>query len=231
VKVEVAATPEAAAHAAAAEISARLRHAVAHRQHATLALSGGNTPRPMFTALACADVPWNDIDIFQVDERIAPAGDTARNASSMVELLVEPAHIPAAKVHLMPVERDDLPAAAAEYGALMERIAGLPPHIDVIHLGIGSDGHTASLLPGDAALTEMHASVAVTGSYQEHRRMTVTFAVLNRGRRIVWLINGADKAAALARLRRGDETIPAGRVSSDRAVVFADAAAAGLRGP
>jgi 6-phosphogluconolactonase len=216
-----------AANAAAMVVVELLREAIAARGRATLAVSGGTTPLPMFSALASANLEWGSIEIFQVDERIAPAGDAARNAAALLAHLIEPARIPAENVHLMPVERDDLSAAAAEYAALLERLAGRPPRIDVIHLGLGNDGHTASLVPGDAALTQTSALVAITGEYQGYRRITLTFPVLDRGGCLVWLISGADKARALDQLRHADDTIPAGRVRAQAAVVFADAAASG----
>lgn len=211
-----------AAEAAAEHVASALRAAIEARGRATLALSGGKSPLPMFAALARADVRWSCVDVFQVDERIAPAGDVDRNATSLKASFVEPASLPPARVHLMPVEEVNLVAAAAGYERLLEQLAGTPPEIDVVHLGLGADGHTASLVLGDPALEERTAAVALTGEYQGRRRMTLTFPVLDRARQLVWLVTGADKAAALAQLQRSDPTIPAGRVSSRNAVVFTD---------
>lgn len=224
-KVEVGPTAEEAAAAAAACVAEQLRAAIERRGHATFAVSGGKSPVPMFAALARSTVEWNVVDILQVDERIAPAASTDRNATSLRQALLDPARIPEERVHLMPVEAADLGQAAADYGRVVERLAGAPPRIDVIHLGLGSDGHTASLIPGDPVLAETSAAVALTGAYQGRRRMTLTYPVLSNARSIVWLITGADKAEALRRLRAGDHSIPGGRVEQRHAVAFADAAA------
>ncbi|MCW5638096.1 MAG: 6-phosphogluconolactonase [Rubrivivax sp.] len=131
----------------------------------------------------------------------------------------------AAGPHALPVEATDLRAAARAYGARLRLHAGTPPVLDLVHLGLGPDGHTASLLPGDAALAVADAEVALAGPYQGRRRLTLTYPVLNRARRVLWLVTGADKRAMLARLRAGDPTIPAGRVEPAHALVLADRAA------
>jgi 6-phosphogluconolactonase len=157
---------------------------------------------------------------------VAPAGDPDRNATHIGESLLARAPIPRANVHLMPVENPDLAAAAAQYAATLLAQAGTPPVLDLVHLGLGPDGHTASLVPGDPVLDVTDAEVALTGEYQHHRRMTLTYPALNRARRVLWLVTGDDKPAMLARLRGGDRAIPAGRIRADAAEVFADAAAA-----
>jgi 6-phosphogluconolactonase len=124
------------------------------------------------------------------------------------------------------VERDDLDEGVARYAQTLVDIAGSPPVIDLVHLGLGPDGHTASLVPGDAVLGVTDADVALTGVYQGRRRMTLTYPALNRARRVLWLITGEDKATMLVRLRRGDPGIPAGRVRQEHAIVIADRAAA-----
>jgi len=130
----------------------------------------------------------------------------------------------------MPVEDPDLDAAAGEYARTLESVAGSPPVLDLVHLGLGADGHTASLVPGDAVLKAASVDVAVTGVHEGRRRMTLTYPILNRARRILWLVTGAGKAGMLARLRRGDQSIPAGRVRQDDALILTDRAAAGLPG-
>ena len=127
----------------------------------------------------------------------------------------------------MPVESPDLEAAAARYAATLGAIAGTPPVLDLVHLGLGPDGHTASLVPGDPVLEVTTADVALTGIYQKKRRMTLTYPIINRSRRILWLVTGSEKVEMLDRLRKGDASIPAGRVRQDQAVLFADKAAAG----
>ncbi|HEX7522907.1 MAG TPA: 6-phosphogluconolactonase, partial [Candidatus Deferrimicrobium sp.] len=136
--------------------------------------------------------------------------------------------IPSANVHPMPVEEEDLDEEARRYGSILRRIAGTPPVLDLVQLGLGEDGHTASLFPGDAALRIVDADVAVSGLYKGRRRMTLTFPAIDRARCILWLVTGSGKIEALGRLRSGDRSIPAGRVRSDRAVLLADKTAEGI---
>jgi 6-phosphogluconolactonase len=224
-KIETSADPQATAIEAARFIAEQARLAVADRGRFTMALSGGSSPLAMLQALAKEDVPWANVDLFQVDERVAPAGDGARNLTQLTEALLAPVPIPAGQVHAMPVESHDLESAAAGYAGDLTAIAGTPPVLDLVHLGLGGDGHTASLVPGDPVLEVRDAEVAMTAPYQGRRRMTLTYQTLNRAARVLWLVTGEGKAAMLARLRAGDGTIPAGRVCADRAVVFADRAA------
>lgn len=181
-----------------------------------LAVSGGRTPWAMFAELARDDLPWETMRIFQVDERVAPTGDPDRNLTHLHQAL---AGAPA-EVVPMPVESDDLDAAARDYAAL------LPERFDLVHLGLGPDGHTASLVPGDPVLDVGDRLVALTARYQGHRRMTLTYPGLARADCLLWLVAGPDKAGALARLVRGDRSIPGGRVEARRSVILADAAAA-----
>jgi len=126
----------------------------------------------------------------------------------------------------MPVESPDLKTAAAHYAQTIADVAGSPPVLDLAHLGLGADGHTASLVPGDPVLDITEADVGLTGIYQGRRRMTLTYPILNRARRVLWLVTGAEKAGMLGRLQDGDPSIPAGRVRRDCAVIFADLGAA-----
>jgi 6-phosphogluconolactonase len=227
-KMEILDDEKATAEAAAKSIAADARAAVAARGRFVMAVSGGHTPWIMLRALANEDLPWKNIHIVQVDERVAPDGDPARNLTHLRESLLDYAPIPPKQIHAMPVEEQDLEAGARQYAALLSEIAGSSPVLDLVHLGLGPDGHTASLVPGDPVLNVTATDVAVTGIYQGRRRMTLTYPVIDRARRILWLATGAEKANPLLRLRNGDLTIPAGRVCRLRAVVFADRAAAAI---
>ena len=180
----------------------------------------------MLRALSSLDLPWESVHLLQVDERIAPAGHADRNLTHLCESLLAQSRPIPVQIHPMPVESADLDEAVANYAQTLVEIAGSPPVLDLVHLGLGPDGHTASLVPGDPVLVVTSADVAVTGVYQGRRRMTLTYPVLNRARRVLWLITGEDKAAMLVRLTRRDPAIPAGRVRQDHAVILADRAAA-----
>ena len=191
-----------------------------------MAVSGGRTPWQMLRALAGEDVPWQGTHVVQVDERIASDGDPERNLTHLRECLPANAPLPSAHLHAMPVEEKDLEAAATSYARTLRQIAGSPPMLDLAHLGLGADGHTASLVPGDPVCEVEDRDVALTGVYLGRRRMTLTYPILNHARRILWVVTGAEKGAMLARLRDGDRSIPAGRVRQDQAQVLADQAAA-----
>jgi len=227
-QTEVHGDNRAVANAAAEFIAAESRRCVADRGRFNLAVSGGDTPRLMLRALADMAVPWECVHVFQVDERVAPSGDSARNFTQLHECLLAHAPLRPDQIHAMPVDEVDLDAAARGYAAALCAIAGKPPVLDLMHLGLGVDGHTASLVPGDPSLDVTDAEVALAGPYQGHRRMTLTFPAIDRARRVLWVVTGAGKAAMLKRLQAGDRTIPAGRVRQDRALLIADRAA-GLR--
>jgi 6-phosphogluconolactonase len=215
----------AVAHRAAVLIAAAARDAVSERGRFVLATSGGVTPWRMLRLLADEEVPWEAVHLLQVDERVAPDGDVERNLTHLRSSLVDWTPRPLAGVHAMPVEAPDLEQAAATYARTLRDVAGDPPVLDLVHLGLGADGHTASLLPGDAALAVRGVEVAVTSPYQGRRRLTLTLPALSRARRILWVVTGAEKAGALSRLLQGDQSIPAGLVRRDRALVLSDAAA------
>jgi 6-phosphogluconolactonase len=218
------------AQRAAAIIAGEARATVISRGRFILAVSGGHTPWLMLRALADEDVPWKDVHIVQVDERVAPRGDRDRNFTHLRASLLEHAPLPPGQIYPMPVEKDDLEAAAAQYAATLRQIAGSPPVLDLVHLGLGPDGHTASLTPGDPVLEVKDADVAMTGVYQGRRRMTLTYPILNRSRRVLWVVTGAEKFSMLGRLLHGDPAIPAGRIRQDQAMVLADREAAGQSG-
>jgi 6-phosphogluconolactonase len=227
VETEILADAGGAAQRAASVIAADARAAAAARGLFVMAVSGGKTPWIMLRALANEDVPWKAVHVVQVDERVAPAGDPDRNLTHLRESLLSHAPLPPDQIHAMPVESADLDAAARAYAKVLETIAGTPPVLDLAHLGLGPDGHTASLVPGDPVLAVTDRDVGVTGVYMGRRRMTLTYPVLDRARRILWLVTGSEKVPMLARLTRGDTSIPAGRVRRDAALVLADRAAAG----
>jgi 6-phosphogluconolactonase len=166
------------------------------------------------------------VQIVQVDERIAPDGDPDRNLTHLHESLLEHAPLKRAQIHAMPVNASDLDKAASDYVCELQTLAGSPPVLDLVHLGLGPDGHTASLVPGDPVLEVTDRDVALTGVYQNRRRMTLTFPIINRARQILWLVTGADKSGPLQQLRNADPAIPAGRVNQAQAMVLADSAAA-----
>jgi 6-phosphogluconolactonase len=225
-KIEVLSNANSVAQKASSLIAEEARAAVAERGRFVMAVSGGHTPWQMLRALAGEAVPWKAMHVVQVDERVAPAGDPDRNLTHLRESLLDHSPLPPEQIYAMPVESPDLEAAAMHYAQTLREIAGTPPVIDLAHLGLGPDGHTASLVPGDPVLKVTDADVGLTGVYQGRRRMTLTYPILNRSRRILWIVTGSEKVAMLMRLRDGDESIPSGRVCQDQAIVLADRAAA-----
>ena len=227
IETQIFADADAVAKEAAKVIAAEARGAVAARGRFVMAVSGGHTPWQMLRALANEAVPWKSVHVVQVDERIAPAGDPDRNLTHLRESLLEHAPLPAAQIYAMPVEEADIENAARTYAHTLQQIAGAPPVLDLAHLGLGPDGHTASLVPNDPVLDVNDRDVALTGIYQSRRRMTLTYPMLNRARRILFVVTGPEKARMLARFRDGDASIPAGRIRRDDALVIADRAALG----
>jgi 6-phosphogluconolactonase len=226
--IEVLPDAGAVARRAAAFIAATARSAASDRGRFVFAVSGGRTPWVMLRALVQEDVPWEAVEIVQVDERAAPEGHPDRNLTHLRETLLEHAPLKPGQIHAMPVDADDLAAAARGYAETLHQLTGPSGRLDLVHLGLGPDGHTASLVPGEPALEVRDVPVAVTGVYQGRRRMTLTFPVLDNARQILWVVTGDDKREMLLRLRDGDAAIPAGRVASHAAVVMADRAAAAL---
>ncbi len=204
-----------AAGAAADFVADVARRRLARAGAFTLAVSGGSTPQKMFAALDGLDVPWEQTVFYQVDERVAPRGDPQRNLTGLRHGLSTSYPV----IEAMPVNDPDLDAAAARYAAT------LPARFDLVHLGLGADGHTASLVPGDPVLEVTDELVALTGEYQGHRRMTMTYRALARADQLLWLVTGQGKRDALARLLEGDTAIPAGRVEAPRSVIIADRSA------
>jgi 6-phosphogluconolactonase len=216
VEIHVEETAEAAAECAAGLVVEAADRAVADRGTFFIAVSGGHTPWAMFQRLRSdTTFPWEKTVFYQVDERIVPRSDPDRNLAHLVESLPENA-----VVRPLPVDDDDLDAACDRYAA------SLPERFDLIHLGLGDDGHTASLVPGDSVLEIRDRLVALTGGeYMGHRRMTLTYPALSRTRELLWLVAGASKQVALSRLLAGDHGIPAGAVDAPHAVLVTDHAA------
>ena len=213
--LEVHPRAEAVAEAAATYVAKKARDAAAGHGRFTFAVSGGHTPWAMFAELADEDVPWAQVVLFQVDERVAPDGDPDRNLTHLRDAL----RGAPAEVNAMPVNDPDLDVAAARYADI------LPARFDLVHLGLGPDGHTASLVPGDPVLEVHDRLVALTQPYQNHRRMTLTYPALARAEQILWLVTGEDKQKPLAQLLAGDRSIPAGNVEAAHSLVLADASA------
>jgi 6-phosphogluconolactonase len=225
-KIEIHPDADTVASQGARFLGAEIQNAVAARGRCVVAVSGGHTPWEMLKVLAGLDLPWAGVHIIQVDERVAPPGDPDRNLTHLRASLLSQAPLRADQIYAMPVEEPDLNTAAKQYEQGLDNLVGSPPVLDVVHLGLGPDGHTASLVPGDSVLDVTDADVAATGVYQGRRRLTLTYPILNRARRILWLVTGESKVEMLLRLRDGDRTIPAGRVRQEQATILADRAAA-----
>jgi len=224
-KIQVQSNADEAAKAGAKRIAASAREAIAARGRFVMAVSGGHEPWRMFRVLASEPLPWKAVHVLQVDERVAPTNDPDRNLTHLRECFLSHVPLPPGQVHAMPVEENDLEAAAANYSQLLRRIAGSPPVLDLVHLGLGPDGHTASLVPGDPVLDITDHDVAVTEIYQGRRRMTLTYPILNRARCILWLVTGPNKAEIFQRVRAGDASLPASRIRQNATVAIADLAA------
>ena len=227
-KIEVYPDEDVVARKAAAVIAAAARAAVTSRGRFIMAVSGGHTPWSMLRALAADELPWQQVHVVQVDERVAPAADPDRNLAHLRASLLDRAPLPPDHIYAMPVEAADLDRAAEQYALTLREVAGSPPVLDLVHLGLGPDGHTASLVPGDPVLDVRDQDVALTGGeYQGRRRMTLTYPMIDRSRELVWLVTGESKAEPLKLLLDGDPRIPAGRVRAEQSLIIADRAAAG----
>jgi 6-phosphogluconolactonase len=223
VRLIVGADARAAARLAAEEVARAIRDACANRGRALLAFSGGETPWLMLADLRERDLDWSRVHVAQVDERVAPAGDPRRNLERLEALMTHEGPLPAGNLHAMSVEAADLDTAAARYQAALEAQFGAPLRFDLVQLGLGADGHTASLVPGDAVLQVTDRDVATTsGDYQGLRRMTLTYPAIDRARERMWLVTGASKVGPLVGLLEGIGDAPAVKVTRQDSVVVAD---------
>jgi len=228
VRLEVFPSPELFDRVSAVVANA-IRHTITEKGSCAVALSGGSTPVPMFERLAAEDLEWPAVHVFQVDERVAPPGHQDRNLMLIERHLRDRVDGEGPHVYPMEVETHQLNDAAARYESALEKMCGRPPVVDVVHLGLGPDGHIASLVPDDPVLDERDCWVSVTRSYRGYVRMTLTYPVLENARLVVFLVTGADKADALASMLAGDRAVPAGRLDATNVVVFADPAASAGR--
>lgn len=224
--LRVSSETEDVAQAAAQYIGELARRSIDARGQFTVALSGGRTPWRMLQLLAEQEHNWNQWQVFQVDERVAPENDESRNLVHIQRNFFDRAGIQSTRLHAMDVEAGDLSAAAERYQGELQAHCGDPAVLDLVVLGMGSDGHMASLVPDDPVLEVDHTDVAITGEYQGQKRMTLTLPIINRACQVVWLITGSEKTQALRKMLDQDRSIPAARVDQEHAVVFADEAAA-----
>jgi 6-phosphogluconolactonase len=218
-RLEVLADAGAVLRRGAELIAEAARSAVAERDRFAMGASGGRDPWPMYSQVEDHDLPWDRTEIFQVDERVAPAGSEERNLTHLIAALSIGVQ---GSLRPMPVTDENLEAAADDYAA------SLPEALDLAHLGLGPDGHTASLVPGDAVLDVTDRRVAVTArEYEGVRRMTLTYPELAGARQLLWIITGPEKQEPLAKLLARDPSIPAGRVEpGGESLILADRLAA-----
>ncbi|MEI6322096.1 MAG: 6-phosphogluconolactonase [bacterium] len=223
-KIEIFQDADAVAKEGARLIAAAARSSVGEKGIFNFAVSGGKTPWVMLRELAAEELPWTQVHVFQIDERIAPEGDKDRNLTHLMESLAG-SPIPPENIHAMPVNASDPEQACRTYEETLEKFTGIPATLDLAHLGLGPDGHTASLVPCDPVLKVRDLDVALTAPYQGRNRMTLTFPMINRSRAILWLATGAEKAPMIERLKHGDPTIPGGNIAQQNAILLADALA------
>lgn len=219
--MKVHALPDAseASREAAKFVAAQGRQAIKASGRFTLALSGGTSPLAMFAALSAENLQWECVHLFQVDERLVPTDSPERNFAGIRDHLLARANIPSRQVYPMPVELADPATAATMYAATLRHVLGKERILDLVHLGLGADGHTASLLPGDPAL-EDHSDVVVSRHYQGCRRLSLSLRVISAARERLWLVSGNGKERALAALQSGDRSLPAGRIPHDHSTLY-----------
>lgn len=211
---------------AALYIADRIRENIAKKGFFAMAMSGGRTPWEMIKHLATENLPWEKVFLFQVDERIAPDGHQDRNLTQLFNTIQETSLMTRLNIFPMHVIAEDLDEACEDYADHIRRITETGK-LDLVHLGIGTDGHTASLIPGDSVLETHDREVALTDNpYQGRKRMTLTYPIINRAEKILWVVTGEEKAEMLSRLLHQDQTIPAGKIAQQQAILLTEESAA-----
>lgn len=224
-KTELFSTADQVAAGAAAYLENEIREALHHQKSYSLAISGGRTPWEMLKILSKADLPWQRVNIFQVDERVAPDGHADRNLTQLFQAIAGTPMVMQLRIFPMPVLAEDLEEGSREYTQVLDEVTE-GKGLDLIHLGLGSDGHTASLVPGDGVLEIQDRLVACTqNTYQGRIRMTLTYPLLNSAKQLLWIVTGSEKQEMVQRLLQQDPSIPAGSIRQENALLMVDQAA------
>lgn len=225
-KIELFPSAEQVAEGAAAYLEQLIRKTLAEKKTFSMAISGGRTPWEMLKILSKAPLPWTRINLFQVDERVAPDGHVDRNLTQLFQAIEGSPMVTRLQIFPMPVTAEDLEAGSQYYAELIHDITE-GEGLDLIHLGLGSDGHTASLVPRDGVLVNERKVACTEEIYQGRIRMTLTYPLLNSAKRILWIVTGAEKQEMVHRLIKQDTSIPAGAVNQANALLMVDQAAFG----
>lgn len=213
------------AKAAADYLAQQIMATLATKAIFSMAISGGRTPWEMLRHLAQAQLPWERVHLFQVDERIAPKGHADRNLTQLHEVIAGTAMAARMHTYPMPVNEVNLDEAAQDYANILLKVTG-DGRLDLIHLGLGTDGHTASLIPGDPVCNEALVDIAcTTHPYQGRLRMTMTYPLLNRAKQVLWIVTGSEKGKMLRQMLQQDRSIPAGGIQQENALLLVDQAA------
>jgi 6-phosphogluconolactonase len=224
-KTELFPTADQVAAGAAAYLEQEIRDALTHQKSFSLAISGGRTPWEMLKILSKADLPWKRVNLFQVDERVAPDGHADRNLTQLFQAIVGTPMVTQLRIFPMPVLAEDLEEGCREYTQVLDEITE-SKGLDLIHLGLGSDGHTASLVPEDGVMEVQDRLVACTqNTYQGRIRMTLTYPLLNAAKQLLWIVTGSEKQEMVKRLLQQDPSIPAGSIRQENALLMVDQAA------
>jgi 6-phosphogluconolactonase len=224
-KTELFPTADQVAAGAAAYLEQEIRFALTHQKSFSLAISGGRTPWEMLKILSKADLPWKRVNLFQVDERVAPDGHADRNLTQLFQAIAGTPMVTQLRIFPMPVLAEDLEEGCREYTQVLDEVTE-GKGLDLIHLGLGSDGHTASLVPGDGVMEVQDRLVACTqNTYQGRIRMKLTYPLLNGAKQLLWIVTGIEKQEMVQRLLKQDPSIPAGKIRQENALLMVDKAA------